>query len=104
MNEILTIYTGDRTDPDNSVGLETWTPGGTINMKCLQWKLHSLDTPPTLMDKGQKSINYPWNGTSSWNETTLGRLWNETNISRLWNGTTFKSRRSGTVVAPEQWA
>ncbi|KAF2162130.1 hypothetical protein M409DRAFT_58571 [Zasmidium cellare ATCC 36951] len=82
-------------NPDDEVGLEQWTPGGTINWKCLQWKLHSLDTPPSY--KTDKHMQHWLNRTGSWNETTSGRSWNETSKER-WGETGFEPRWTASAI------
>lgn len=79
----------------DSAGLEVWTPGGTYNSKCLQWKLWSLDDPPPFGDG--KFVKQWLNGTSSWNETTSGRNLNETG-KQLWSETTFGPLSTASAV------
>ena len=96
---MLTLCTGNL-NPDDTAGLEQWTPGGTLNWKCLQWKLHSLDTPPSY--KGDnKQLQHWLNETDSWNGTASGRGWNLTSTERG-SGNSFGPQMSAGVMGIEQ--
>lgn len=83
----------------DTAGLEVWTPGGTYNSKCIQWKLWSLDDPPPF---GDGKFAMQWlNGTRSWNETASGQDLNGTS-QQIWSKTGFESLWTGSAIVTGQ--